>query len=195
MVNSINRLPLLLAVLLVGLFPAQVRAEATSAQYGRSVVSITVPDVVLVNQNGEKVRLKTFLSGATQPVVVDFIYGTCTTICPILSAGFANLQRKLGSDSTKVRLVSISIDPENDTPKVMKAYLERYQARPGWDFLTGSRDDINNVMEAFDAYFPDKMSHLPLNFTHKPGESTWVRLHGLMSSNDFMSECQKAGIQ
>jgi len=178
---------------LVGLFPAM--AMAHDATYQKSIASITIPDVVLINQTGEKIRLKTLLADPAQPVIVDFIYGTCTTICPILSAGYANLQRKLGDNSKKVRLVSITIDPENDTPKVLKEYLDRYQAKPGWDFLTGSRADINNVMKAFDAYFPDKMSHLPLNFIREPASGKWVRLYGLMSSGDFMNECQKAGIK
>jgi len=167
---------------------------ASASKYERSLEKITVPDVVLVNQDGEKVRLKSFLQ-SDKPVVVDFIYGTCTTICPILSAGFANLQRKLGPDTKNVRLVSISIDPENDTPKAMAEYLKRYQAKPGWNFLTGTRTDINNVMKAFDAYFPDKMSHLPLNFIHEPGKGKWVRLFGLISTRDFMKECQEAGIR
>jgi len=168
---------------------------AAEAPYSRSTVTITIPDVVLVNQHGEQVRLKTLLADPAKPVIVDFIYGTCTTICPILSAGYANLQRKLGSGSSKVRLISITIDPENDTPKVMKEYLERYQAKPGWDFLTGSRADINNVMKSFGAYFPDKMSHQPLNFIREPVGGKWLRLYGLMGSGDFMNECQQAGIK
>ncbi|MBI5014328.1 MAG: SCO family protein [Deltaproteobacteria bacterium] len=167
-------------------------AAADTPKYQRTIETFTIPDVVLVNQNGEKVRLKRLLE-SDRPVIVDYIYGTCTTICPVLSAGFSNLQKKLGSGSQNVRLVSITIDPENDTPKIMKDYLKRYGAKPGWEFLTGSRADINKVMRAFNAYMPDKMSHLPLNFIRAPKDGTWVRLYGLMSSRDLMSEVQKAG--
>jgi protein SCO1/2 len=170
------------------------RAEGSPPKYRRTVESFKVPDVVLVNQDGKKVRLRSLLE-TDKPVVVDFIYGTCTTICPVLSAGFASLQKRLGDDSSKVRLVSITIDPENDTPRVMKDYLERYHAKPGWEFLTGSRDDIDDVMEAFDAYFPNKMTHLPLNFIRSPADGKWIRLFGFMSSRDFLAECQKAGIE
>ena len=126
-------------------------------------------------------------------MVVDFIYGTCTTICPILSAGYSHLQRKLGTDSTSVRLVSITIDPENDSPAVLKEYLEKYQAKPGWDFLTGSRRDIERVMNSFDAFFRDKMDHKPLTFIRSPADGKWIRLYGLLSGIDFMNEYQKAG--
>ena len=165
---------------------------AEPERYKRSVEKYTIPDVVLINQDGDKIRLKTLLE-SEQPVAVDFIYATCTTICPILSAGYANLQRKLGTDSAKVHLVSITIDPENDTPPILKEYLEKYQARPGWDFLTGSRRDIDRVMTAFDAYFRNKMDHKPLTFIRSPKDGSWIRLYGLMSGIDFMDEYQKAG--
>jgi protein SCO1/2 len=173
---------------------AGVVAAAGPARYQRSVEKYTIPDVVLINQDGEKVRFKELLE-SEQPVVVDFIYGTCTTICPILSAGYANLQRKLGADTTKVQLVSITIDPEYDTPAILKEYLARYSAKPGWSFLTGSHADIDLVMTAFNAYFPNKMAHQPLNFIRVPKDGSWIRLYGLISGVDFLNECQKAGIQ
>ncbi|MDU0457325.1 MAG: SCO family protein [Geobacteraceae bacterium] len=147
--------------------------------------------MVLINQDGKKVRLQSLLN-SDNPVIVDFIYGTCTTICPVLSAGYVNLQRKLDADSQKVRLISITIDPENDSPKVMKEYLKRYRAKPGWEFLTGSRADIDAVMRAFNAYIPDKMSHYPLNMIRMPKNGYWVRLFGLMSTKEFLNEYQLA---
>src|SRR5450631_720155 len=154
--------------LVQGLFPIValllllvVNADATENRYRRSIANYLIPDVVLVNQNGEKVPLKEYLQ-SSKPVVVEFIFGDCTAICPILSAGYANLQQKLGADSRNVKLVSISIDPENDTPKVMKDYMKKFQAQPGWDFLTGSRADIDKVMLAFKAYIPNKISLYPL---------------------------------
>ena len=169
------------------------QAQAAAPRYERSVHNFTIPDIVLVNQDRKRVRLKSIID-TEKMVIVDFIYGTCTTICPVLSAGYANLQRKLGKDSEKVHLISITIDPENDTPEVMKEYLERYRSKPGWDFLTGSRQDINRVMNAFDSYFRDKMDHKPLTFIHSPEDGTWIRLYGLLSGKDFIKECEKVGV-
>ncbi len=166
--------------------------HAVSTSYKRTSESYTIPDVVLVNQDGAKVRFKDLLQ-TNKTVIVSFIFGTCTTICPVLSAGFTNLQLKLGTDSEKVHLVSVSIDPENDTPKVMKDYLKRYRAKSGWDFLTGSRADIDKVMHAFNAYIPNKMSHYPLTLIHTPNADKWVRIFGLMSSSEFLSEFQRVG--
>lgn len=182
------------AILLTALFFQTGTVHANDIRYKRSVEKYTIPDVVLVNQDGKKVRIQSLLN-SEYPVVVDFIYGTCTTICPVLSAGYVNLQRKLGANSNKVRLISITIDPENDSPKVMKEYLKRYRANPGWDFLTGSRSDIDAVMKAFNAYTPDKMSHYPLNLIRMPKEGTWVRLFGLMSTREFMNEYQSAAVK
>ena len=151
-----------------------------------------VPDVVLVNQDGAKVRLQSLIESG-KPVVLDFIYGTCTTICPVLSAGYTSLQGKLGPDTRKMQLISISIDPEHDTPKVMKGYLKQYRAKPGWDFLTGSREDIDRVMRAFDSYVTDKMYHKQVTFIRAQGPGEWVRIDGLLGSSDLMSEIGKAG--
>lgn len=186
--TSFLRVSLLLAIL-GSLFSSSL-SHAADTRYKRSVEKYLVPDVTLVNQNGDKVRLKSLLE-IDQPVVVNFIYGTCTTICPVLSAGYLNLQRKVIAGNGQVRLISITIDPENDTPLIMKEYLQRYRAQPGWDFLTGSRADINTVMRAFDAYIPDKMSHYPINLVRSPQDGSWLRLFGIMSGKEFMEEYQQ----
>jgi protein SCO1/2 len=165
-------------------------AQAADQQYQRKMVQLTLPDVVLVNQDGEKVRLRSLLESET-PVVVDFIYATCTTICPILSAGFTNLQRKAGAARERFHLVSVTIDPENDTPAIMKEYLARYRAQPGWDFLTGSRADINQVMNSFDAYFPAKMSHRPIYFIRTSTPGQWLRLDGMIDGQSLLAEVER----
>lgn len=190
-----NRRTWRIAGLVFGLWvtsPGGLSAQAPPP-YTRTVDNYTMPDVTLVNQEGTKVKLKAMLESG-EPVIVDFIFGTCTTICPVLSAGYANLQTKLPPGGPKVHLVSISIDPENDTPKVMRDYLKRYRAKPGWDFFTGRREDIDKVMYAFNAYIPNKMSHYPLTNIRDPKTGKWIRIFGLMSSSEFVAECRKAGI-
>jgi protein SCO1/2 len=160
---------------------------AKTKSYKRTFATYSVPDVILTNQDREKVHLKNFLN-SEKPVLLEFIFSTCTTICPVLSAGFSNMQKKLGPDMDKVHLVSISIDPEYDTPERMRHYLDRYRAKPGWNFFTGTRKDIDKVMYAFDAYVPNKMSHFPLTFLWVPGSKEWVRIYGMISTKDLMSE-------
>ena len=190
----LNRLYVFCLFLILAAGFAVQPALAGEERYQRSVEHYTVPDVQLINQNGEKIALKTLLE-IDQPVIVDFIYGTCTTICPVLSAGFSNLQRKLAKEGRSVRLISITIDPEHDTPHIMKEYLEKYRAKPGWDFLTGTRADIDTVMTAFNAYIPDKMSHYPLNMLRNPKDGSWIRMFGIMSGKEFMAEYNQVADQ
>ena len=189
-----NRNRPITSVALVGLLAVasvQTTSAAQPEKFTRDVVTVDVPDVTLINQQGDEVRLQEILLG-DRPVFVDFIFATCTTICPVLSAGYASLQRKLGDDHDRVHLVSFTIDPEHDGPEELSTYLDRYGARPGWQFLTGTREDINQVMRGFDAFVPDKMSHKPLTFIRSPVDGSWVRLYGFAGSRDLMAELELA---
>ena len=168
--------------------PAQ---EMPREGYDRSFADYSLPPVTLTNQDGKKVDLRTLVDSG-KPVILDFIFTTCTTICPILSAGFSNLQRELGENASKVQLISISIDPENDVPQKLKSYQKRFNGRPGWEFLTGNRDDVGRVLRAFNAFVVDKMSHEPLYLLHAPNSTAqWVRIKGLIKKSDLMNEYHK----
>lgn len=168
-------------------------AEAKQ-DYRRTIGKYTVPEVTLINQHGAKVPLRSLLQSGN-PVMFDFIFTTCTTICPVLSASFTNFQRRMGPGSKTVHLVSISIDPENDTPKKMKEYLGRYGGQEGWDFLTGSRSDIDKVIRAFDTNASNKMSHLPIIIIWSPAGKSWTRINGLISTAELIEEYKKAATQ
>jgi protein SCO1/2 len=159
--------------------------------YKRTVHDYSMPDVTLFNQDGKKVQFNSVVKQG-KVVILDFIFGTCTTICPVLSASFVNFQNKLGPDAGKVQLISVSIDPEHDTPKVLKEYLKKFRAKPGWDFLTGKKGDIESVMNAFNAYTADKMAHYPLTFIYSPVQNRWFRIDGLVATSELMDEYQKA---
>jgi protein SCO1/2 len=102
------------------------------------------PDFTLTDQDGQSVQLSN-LHGKV--VLLDFIYTSCPGPCPILSRKFAQLQKKLGDNFGKeVMLLSITVDPQHDTPAVLKQYAHRYQAdTSGWKFLTGSTAEIIHV--------------------------------------------------
>jgi protein SCO1/2 len=166
-------------------------SAADTPRFTRSEVAIDVPDVTLIDQDGNEIKFRDLLITDT-PVFVDFIFATCTTICPVLSAGFASIQRRLADQPDRARLVSITIDPENDGPQELTAYLERYGARPGWEFLTGTREEIDDVMRAFNAWVPDKMSHRPLVYIRSPKDGSWVQIKGFAGGKDLMAELERA---
>jgi len=163
---------------------------AAAPPYTTAVMTVELPDVTLIDQDAQAVTLQELVDGG-EVVMVDFIFGTCTTICPILSAGFSNLQRRMGSGPGGPVLISLSIDPEHDSPEVMTKYLKRYRAQPGWSFLTGDRDDIDQIMRAFDAFVPDKMSHQPVTFIKGSDPDQWVKIDGLVSTADLLTELEK----
>jgi len=167
-------------------FGADAQAAA-KADYKRTLQNYTVPDVTLLNQDGNKVHLRSLLN-SDKPLIINFIFTTCTTICPVLSANYLNMQNKLGDDAETVQLVSISIDPEHDRPEQLLKYLQMFRAKKGWDFLTGSRNDILLVMDAFDASVVDKMSHIPLYILRGPKADEWVRIQGLIGAADLVNE-------
>jgi protein SCO1/2 len=179
------------AIVVAMAFPPPAAAADEKQRFTRDEVTVEVPAVTLIDQNGDTVDFKAALS-SERPVFVDFIFATCTTICPVLSAGYTSIQRKLGDDRERVHLISITIDPEHDGPAELTDYLDRYRAQSGWDFLTGTRRDIDAVMRAFDAYVPDKMSHKPLIFIRSPKTNSWVRLYGFARSSDLMAELERA---
>lgn len=169
---------------------SQEAPQRSKRRYIRTVEAYAVPNVTLLNQDGKKLRLGSFIDSG-KPVVIDFIYTTCTTICPVLSAGFASLRSKLGKDAAAVQLISISIDPENDRPEQMKAYLNKFGAGEGWDFVTGNREDIAIVLKALDAEIPDKMAHRPIYLIRGSKTDQWVRINGLVSGADLMEELRR----
>ena len=94
-----------------------------------------VPDFKFTERSGQTIQ-RGDLAGKVW--VVDFFYTTCPGPCPMLSSRLSAIQEKLG-DRADVRLVSISLDPEKDTPDVLKQYAERFKAGPNWLFLTGEK--------------------------------------------------------
>jgi protein SCO1 len=166
---------------------APAKAEAPRGNYKRTLHHYTVPNVTLLNQDGKKVSLKTLVDSG-KPVLMDFIYTTCNTICPVLSASFMNVRKGLGPEVDKVQFISISIDPEHDRPEQMKKYLSRFNTGKGWEFLTGSREDIARVLQALDATVVDKMAHEPLYLLHGSSSDQWVRVNGLMRKSDLIYE-------
>lgn len=158
--------------------------------YVRSERTYQVPDVTLVDAGSRPVRLREALA-ADGPVMLNFIFTTCTAICPVMSRIFARVPQELGSEAGRLRLISISIDPEQDTPKQLRAYAERLGAGPAWQFLTGSAADIEAVERAFDAYRGDKMNHEPLTLLRPAPGRPWVRLDGFASPSELAREYER----
>lgn len=117
---------------------------------GKVEIGQPMPDFTLTDQNGRPVALSAFRG---QLVAVDFIYTRCPLpdVCPRLSANFARLQNRFAG---RLALLSISLDPEYDTPAILTDYAHRWRADSAtWHFLTGPPEDVRKVAGHFGVVF------------------------------------------
>lgn len=141
-----------------------------------------LPAVSLVNEAGQSVALQEIL-GQDRAVVVNFIFTTCTTICPVMTSTMLQLQKVLKDDASQPYYVSISIDPDYDSAEVMRKYAARYGA--DWTFLTGTSEDITTTLQALDAYRGNKVNHFALTLMRAANQSEWTRVEGLGSAQEL----------
>ena len=163
------------------------KAAMNKPHYTVTDANYDIPDVQLIDANGEVVALRDLLE-SEHPVALNFIFTTCTTICPVMTVTFAQMQRTLGSAAEDLQLVSVSIDPEYDRPGVLKAYASQFQAEKNWTFLTGDSNDIANVLRSFDSYAGSKMNHQPVTLLRNPDSDGWIRIEGLANGASLAQE-------
>lgn len=129
------------AALLLAFLTTNTLSAAAGSPYGANFFS----DATLVNQDGKQVRFYDDLL-KDKKVMIDFIYASCTQSCPLQTAKLAQIQKALGSRIGRdIFIYSITLDPEHDTPEVLKAYAAKFHAGPGWLFLTGKQQDIDLI--------------------------------------------------
>lgn len=164
------------------------QAAASEAQvYVRTLANYTVPEVELVGSDGTEILLSDAIR-PDHPVMLNFIFTTCTAICPIMSATFAQVSQQLDVEEEGLQLISISVDPEQDTPARLREYAQKYGAGTQWRFFTGSTGNSILAQRGFDAYRGDKMSHVPLTLIRGANSNQWVRIDGLASAADLIKE-------
>ena len=153
----------------------------------RSVLNYVVPVIPLLRDDGRSVMLPEELSDG-RPVVLNFIYTTCTSLCPLASHVLSEVQRALGPERDSVHLMSISVDPEEDTPARLREYAKRFGAGPSWQHYTGTVAASLAAQRAFDAYKGDKMSHTPLTLVRPTPTGPWVRFDGFATADMILKE-------
>jgi protein SCO1 len=167
---------------------------ASSEAFKISVKSYAVPDVMLVDSEAKSINLRELLA-VKDPVMLNFIFTTCSAICPVMTKVFSDVPAKLGGQAKHLRMISISLDPERDTPRELKAYAKSFQATERWKFLTGNTQDIKTVLLAFDSYRGDKMNHEPLTLMRQAPGKPWHRLDGFATPDELVREYRKVLLQ
>jgi protein SCO1/2 len=163
-------------------------ADATGQSHDHadhSELTYQAPAVTMLDQRGRKVVFSKALDDG-RPVIMNFVFTSCTTICPVMTQIFAQVQVKLGVELDRVHMVSVSIDPEYDTPGRLLSYARDHRAGAQWDFYTGSSDASIAVQKAFDAYRGDKMNHAPVTLLRGARGNAWVRLDGFAGPDEIV---------
>lgn len=134
-----------------------------------------LPDVTVVTESGAKIAFADLIENRT--VAINFIFTSCPTVCPLMGASFGKLQKLMGRRD--VYLISVSVDPETDTPERLTAWSKRFGAGPRWTLVTGSQADIDSLLKAFGVFSADPVSHTPAAFIADTKRGIWRKVDGL----------------
>ena len=147
-----------------------------------------MPDPELVNQEGDKVHLYSDLMKG-RVVALSFIFTSCPTVCATIGINLGQLQRELGPlQGKEISLISITIDPENDTPAKLKEWGKQFHAASGWSFLTGGKTEINELLKKLEVFTPDIRAHTPFMLIVNDRTGQWTRVNVLETPPQMIAE-------
>ena len=165
----------------------QARKEATT----RSEASVELLDRVLSDQHGRRLN---FRDEAVKEriMVIGFIYTSCTTVCPVVSALFSQVQQKLAERlGDEVGLLSLTLDPVTDTPQRLHAYSARYGASPDWLWLTGDKATVDEVLTGLGAYTANFEDHPAMMLVGDAATNRWTRFFGFTDPAKLIAEVDR----
>jgi protein SCO1 len=162
------------------------QAHKAEVQTPQPPKDLMIPDVSVVNQEGREIKFYTDLV-KDKVVLINFIYTTCVAACPMSGERFAKIQTSLGDRVGKdVYLISISTDPETDTPAKLKVWGRQFDARTGWTFVTGGKTEMSVLLRALTGSEPRKDFHLPAAYVINDGSGGWVYTSLLQSPDRLL---------
>lgn len=142
--------------------------------------TLRVSDFTIQDQNGKSHKFYTDLVKG-KVVAINFVFTTCTAICPSLTATFRKVQQQLTEHQFDAQLISISVDPTTDTPERLHAFAEKFKAEPGWTFVTGNPSDIELLLKELGVFVANKNDHTPMVVIGSDKAGYWTRAYGLAS--------------
>ena len=161
---------------------SQLETSQTNAQ-GQAAAQKYFTDVVLVNQNGEKMRFYSDLLH-DKVVIINSFFATCQGSCLPMNRNLEKVQEALGDHIGKdVYILSISVDPTVDTPASLNAYAKKLNARRGWYFLTGEKQNVEFALTKLGQYVDDKNDHLNIIIIGNERTGLWKKAFGLAQSD------------
>lgn len=130
----------------------------------------------LIDQNGKTHRFYSDLVRG-QKVVINFIFTSCKTACSPITARLAEVRKRLGSKlGREVRFLTLTVDPSNDRPEVLKKFATKFGAGPGWYFLTGKPENVGAVLKKLGGYTDDPEQHSTALLIGNPTTGHWLKV-------------------
>ncbi len=165
----------------------------TGADVGlqRSEHHYNLPELKVTRADGRRMSLLEAIDDG-RPVMLNFIYTSCTAVCPVTSQVFMQVRERLGAERDKLNMVSFSIDPEQDTPHLLTEYAQRFGSAGVWPHYTSSSAAAVEIQRAFGGWRGDKMNHQPTTYLRMARGKPWLRLDGFYSPDALVAEYQKA---
>jgi protein SCO1 len=162
---------------------------ATEAQPLMS--SMQIPDARVFDQDG---KLHHFYSDLVKgrTVVISFIFTTCTGVCPPITATLRRVQQQLPARASAIQLISVSVDPETDTPERLRDFAAKFHAGPGWTFVTGDKTEIDSILRALGVAVANKNDHTPMILIGNEPSHQWTQMYGLSSPMALVRAITKA---
>ncbi len=145
-----------------------------------SFSSAKIPNARVLDQNGKQLNFYTDLIKGNS-VAINFVFTTCTAICPSLTATFRRVQQEAKTRGVDVQLISVSVDPTVDTPERLNDYAKKFKVEPGWTFVTGDKAEIDSVLQALGVAVANKNDHTPMVLIGNEVTDHWTRTYGLSS--------------
>jgi len=143
-------------------------------------------DTVLINQNGEKMRLyNDLLKGKT--VIINSFFATCPGSCLPMNRNLEKVQEALGDRLGKdAHIISISVDPTIDTPTLLMAYAKKLNARPGWYFMSGDKASVDFALKKLGQFVEAKQDHTNIFIIGNERTGLWKKAFGLAKSEELI---------
>ncbi|HKO58182.1 MAG TPA: SCO family protein [Thermoanaerobaculia bacterium] len=174
------------SVLALGTFLLLLLTVAAAARPAPGTIPApNLPDITVQTQDGTTVPFADLIRDRT--VAINFVFTSCTTICPLMGTSFGRVQDLLGDQAKDVALISVSIDPEHDTPAKLTAWSKRFGVRPGWTLVTGRKPDIERLLRSLGVFTPNFLQHAPVAIIGRESRGVWRRLDGLAPPSKFVS--------
>jgi protein SCO1/2 len=182
----VTLLVLSLATTVAAQAPTAAPANTSETKPSTSNAEKYFTDIELVNQNGEKMRFyHDLLQGKT--VIINSFFATCQGSCLPITRNLEKIQEALGDRLGKdARIISISVDPTVDTPGELMAFGKKFHARPGWYFLTGSKENVEFVLKKLGQFVENKQDHANVIIVGNDRTGLWKKAFGLAKSEQLI---------